>query len=208
MAITFPVAVPSLHDILSVRFIMQDAAGVSESPYTYSQETYEHPGKRWGIEVELVPMARDIDRAEEWAAFLASLRGRRGTFLLGDPAGQAARGALGGTPLVKGAGQSGGTIRIDGCAHNVQGWLKKGDWVQEGTGAAAHLHKSLTDVNTDNAGEATLELWPGPRAALTDNAALSIANTAGVWRLGSNTREYDIGGAQFFGFTFSAVEAL
>ena len=169
MAISFPLAVPDPGEILTVRFSMLDAAGVSESPYTFSQAIFEHPGKRWGIEVQLVPMYRA--RAEEWVAFLAALRGRRGTFLLGDPAGPVARGVAGGYPLVKGAGQSGGTILVDGCGANVTNWLRKGDWVQEGLGSSSHLHKSLTDVSSNGAGECTLELWPGPRVAMGEQRA-------------------------------------
>jgi hypothetical protein len=203
--ITFPVTPPA-RGIAGVKFSMLDAIGVSESPYTFSQESYEHPGKRWGIDIQLVPMLRA--KGEEWAAFLASLRGRRGTFLLGDPLGKYPRGALGGSPLVKGANQTGGTLNIDGCTASVTGWLLKGDWVQLGTGSTAHLHKSLTDVDTDELGEATLELWPGPRTAPADNAALIVTNTVGIWRLASNAREYDLAAGQIWGMSFQAVTAL
>lgn len=206
MAISFPVSVPAGRAIRTVRFSMLDAVGASESPYTLSQEIFEHPGKRWAIEVQLAPMKRAT--AEEWIAMLASLRGRRGTFLLGDPLGGTARGSAGGAPLIKGSGQTGGTLLIDGCGNSIVNWLRKGDWIQLGTGAASRLHKSLTDVDSNGSGEATLELWPGPRVAPPDNAALVVANTVGVWRLASNQRDYDIGLAQMFGITFSAVEAL
>jgi hypothetical protein len=206
VAISFPVSVPAIGGIAGVKFTMLDVVGASESPYTLSQEFYEHPGKRWGIDVQLVPMLRA--NGEEWAAFLASLRGRRGTFLLGDPLGKRPRGAGTGYPFVKGSGQSGGTINIDGCTAGVTNWLRKGDWIQEGTGAQAHLHKCLTDVNSDGIGDATLELWPGPRTPLADNAPLVVVNTLGVWRLASNTRQYDLATGQIFGFTFQAVEAL
>lgn len=205
MAITFPIALPA-RGIESVRFSMLDAVGVSESPYTFSQEFYEHPGKRWGIDVQLCPMLRA--KGEEWIAALASLRGRVGTFYLGDPVGKVPRGARGGAPLVRGAGQKGGTLNIDGCTASVADWLRKGDWVQIGAGSLASLHKSLSDVSTNASGEATLELWPGPRTALADNAPLVIVNTVGVWRLASNQREYDIGRAQIFGLSFQAVQAL
>lgn len=205
MAITFPITLPT-QAIVGVTFSMMDAVGASESPYTLSQEIYEHPGKRWGIDVQLRPMFRE--QAEEWVAALASLRGRVGTFYLGDPVGRYPRGALGGTPLVKGAGQTGGTLLIDGCSHNITNWLRKGDWVQLGTGSSARLHKILADVNTSYIGEATLELWPGPRTAPADNAALIVTNTVGVWRLPDNKRSYDIGAAAIFGISFSAVEAL
>ena len=43
---------------------------------------------------------------------------------------------------------------------------------------------------------------------MIDNAALVVAGTQGVWRLAGNTRDYSMGLGQFYGITFSAVEAL
>jgi hypothetical protein len=206
MAMTFPLAVPNLNHIRSVRFTLLDVVGGNESPYTLSQETYEHAGKRFAIEVDLIPMRRAD--AEQWVAFLAALRGRRGTFLLGDPVGQTARGIATGTPLVKGAGQTGGTLLTDGWTISTTGILKAGDWIQLGSGSTSRLHKVLQDANSDGSGNATLELWPGPRTAPADNAAIVVASTKSVWRLTGNERSYDIQTAQIFGISFSAVEAL
>lgn len=201
MAISFPITLPS-GAVRAVRWTMLDAVGVGESPYTFSQETFEHSGKRWGVEVQLVPMKRAA--AEEWVAALASLRGRRGTFYFSDPLGATGRGAFGGTPLINGAGQSGGTIAIDGCTPSVTNWIRKGDWLQIGTG----LHKSLTDANSDGAGAATLELWPGPRVAPADNDPVTVASAKGVFRLTANERGYDTALAEIYGITFDAAEAL
>jgi len=202
MAIAFPITLPSTGGERSVRWTMLDAVGVGESPYTFSQEVFEHAGKRWGIEVQLAPMKRAD--AEEWVAALASLRGRRGTFEFADVLGATGRGALSGTPLVKGAGQSGGTILIDGCGVSVTDWVKKGDWIQIGT----ELHKSLVDASSNGLGEVTLELWPGPRTAPADDAPVTVASCKGIFRLGGNERGYDVGLAQIFGLEFSGVEAL
>lgn len=201
MAISFPITLPS-GAVRGVDWTMLDAVGLGESPYTFSQEVFEHPGKRWGIEVQLIPMKRAA--AEEWVAALASLRGRRGTFYFSDPLGSTGRGAFGGTPLIKGAGQTGGTILIDGASNNITNWIRKGDWVQIGTG----LHKSLTDANSNGSGEVTLELWPGPRTAPADNDPVTVSGAKGIFRLTSNERRYNTGLAQIYGLSFSAVEAL
>lgn len=201
MAISFPITLPA-DASRSVDWSMLDAVGVGESPYTFSQEVFEHPGKRWGIEVQLAPMKRAD--AEEWVVALASLRGRRGTFYFSDPLGATGRGAFGGTPLIKGAGQIGGTILIDGASNNITNWIRKGDWIQIGTG----LHKSLTDANSNGSGEVTLELWPGPRVAPGDNDPVTVSGAKGIFRLTSNERRYNTGLAQIYGIAFSAVEAL
>ncbi len=206
MAISFPVSIPAGRVVRGIRWIMLDAVGVNESPFTFSQEVYEHAGKRWGIDVQLKAMQRAD--AEAWVAFLASLRGRRGTFLMGDPINGTARGAATGTPLVKGASQTGGTLLTDGWTAGVTGIVKQGDWIQLGSTSSAHLHKVLADANSDGSGNATLELWPGPRTAPADNATITVTNPVGVWRLTENVRGYDIGLAQMYGLAFSAVEAL
>lgn len=206
MAISFPVQVPSLTAIRSVRFHALDAVGVNTSPHSFSQEIYEHQGKRWGIEVQLVPMARAD--AEAWIAFLLSLRGRYGTFELGDPVGQTPRGAATGSPLVKGAGQTGGTLSTDGWTAGVTGIVKAGDWIE--LGSTRRLHKVLQDANSDGSTNATLELWPGPRVgqAPGDNDVITVSGTKGTWRLARNLRSWSVEVAQVFGLSFEAVEAL
>lgn len=206
MAIAFPISSPTVGGIRSVKFTMVDVVGENESPYTLSQETYEHPGKRWEIDVSLAPMGRAV--AEEWVAFLATLRGRRGTFLLGDPVGATPRGAATGTPLVKGASQTGGTLLTDGWTPNVSGILLPGDWFQLGSGSSSQLHKVLQKADSDVSGNATLEVWPGPRIAPADNAALTISGAKGVWKLKANERSYDIDVARVFGLSFSAKQAI
>lgn len=205
MTTTYPLSIPTVGAITSMKWSLVDAVGIGESPYTFSQEVFEHPGKRWLVEATLAGMYRDY--AEEWCAFLAQLRGRRGTFLLGEVAGATARGALGGAPLVKGANQTGETLLIDGCSISITNWLRKGDWIQLGTGSTSRMHKSLTDVNTNGSGEATLTLWPGPRTAPADNEVVVTANCKSVFRLASNTRGWDVQSAAIFGISFSAVEA-
>lgn len=206
MTISFPVQVPSLTQISAVRFSAVDVVGVGESPFTLSQEIHEHQGKRWGIEVQLVPMVRAD--AEAWIAFLLMLRGRRGTFELGDPVGQTPRGAATGSPLVKGASQVGGTLATDGWTAGVTGIVKAGDWIQ--IGSTKRLHKVLQDANSDGSTNATLELWPGPRVGDPpgDNDVITVSGTKGTWRLAANERGWDVQVAQVFGLRFAAVEAL
>ncbi len=206
MAITFPRALPETGVLTTATIGMLDAVGVGESPFTFSQEVFEHPGKRWEMQVQVARMLRP--QAERWVAWLASLRGRRGTFLMGDPLGATPRGAATGVPLVKGAGQTGGTLLTDGWTINTTGILLEGDWIQLGSGSSSRLHKVLQDADSDAGGNATLELWPGPRTAPADNAALVVSNTQGVWRLKNNLRKYDLSAAVIFGIGFDCMEAL
>ena len=92
----------------NITFRAVNTVGMSMSPFTY-QQVVAHAGQRWECDVTLPAMARAD--AEQWVAFLVSLRGQFGTFTLGDPVGASPRGSAGGTPLVNGASQTGGTLK-------------------------------------------------------------------------------------------------
>ena len=125
MAITYPLTLPSHTGIRNITLRAVNTVGMSMSPFTYQQQAVAHAGQRWEVDVTLPAMNRAD--AEQWVAFLVSLRGRFGTFTLGDPVGASPRGSAGGTPLVNGASQIGGTLAIDGCTASQTGWLKAGD---------------------------------------------------------------------------------
>lgn len=101
MAITYPLSLPTASGIRSIDLRMINAVAVSQSPFTFATQVQAYGGEMWQADVTLPPMKRA--QAEVWVAFLASLRGQFGTFLMGDPNGATPRGAVGGTPLVKNA---------------------------------------------------------------------------------------------------------
>lgn len=209
MPITYPLTLPTAGGIKSIQFSARSVVGQSQSPFTGAQKTYEYPGQWFEVNVTLPPLKR-VD-AEVWNAFKLKLNGKRGTFLIGDPLGASARGSASttpGTPLVKGAGQTGNTLIIDGLPLSVTGYFKEGDWIQLGTGSTSRLYKNLTDVNTNGSGEATLTLWPNMRTIPNDNDVVVVANTVGLFRLTENASVWDIDEAGTYGITFSAIEAL
>jgi hypothetical protein len=149
--------------------------------------------------------------AETWITFLMKLNGQYGTFLLGDPLGQTARGSAStqaGTPLVNGPNQTGSTLSIDGLPLSVTGYLLAGDYIQIGSGATAKLYKIMTQVNSDASGTAIIDIWPDIRTSPADNDSISVANTFGVFRLMNPEVSFSIDKASIYGITFSAVEAL
>ena len=207
MAITYPLALPTITGLRAVRLTARNSVGVSTSPFTFSQQTYKHQGQRWEAEVSLPPMPRS--EAEEWFSFLVKLNGQYGTFLLGDPH-SAPRGSAAttpGTPVVNGASQTGAELDIDGLPASATGYLKAGDYIQLGSGSSATLHKVLNDVDSNASGEATLDIWPDVRTAPADDATVVVSSAKGVFRLASNMTGVDINEVEFFGITFAAVEA-
>lgn len=205
MAITYPLSLPS-GGFASINLRAVNAVAYSQSPFTYSGQVHAYAGQMWEADISLPPMQRAV--AEEWIAFLVSLRGRFGTFLMGDPAGRAPRGSAGGTPLVAGAGQTGQTLNIDGATAGQTGWLRAGDYIQLGAAGTATLHKVLADADSDGSGNVALDIWPGVRTSPADNAAVTVSNTVGRWRLSDNMTEWNIGLAHIYGLQFSAMEAI
>ena len=206
MAISYPLALPTTTGIAKIRISANNVVGVSQSPFTSKQQVYKFSGQFWEAEISLPPMKRAD--AEYWISFLLKLNGSYGTFLLGDPNGATARGVATGTPLVKGASQTGSELITDGWTTSTTGILKAGDYIQLGSGSSAKLHKVLDDVNSDSSGNATLTLWPDLRSAPADNAAITVSGAKGLFRLSTNQQDWNVNEASIYGMTFPAREAL
>jgi len=206
MAITYPLTLPSHTGIRNITLRAVNTVGLTQSPFTYAQQAVAHSGQRWEVDVTLPAMNRAD--AEQWVAFLISLRGQLGTFTLGDPVGASPRGSAGGTPLVNGASQIGGTLNIDGCTASQTGWLKAGDYIQLGTAGSATLHKVLADVDSNGSGQVAVDIWPYIRTAPSDNATVVVTNTIGRFRLASDEQNWSIRETALYGITFGGVEAI
>lgn len=206
MAITYPLALPTHTGIRSIELRAVNAVAYSQSPFTYAGQSHAYSGQTWQADISLPPMKRDD--AEQWIAWLISLRGQYGTFLLNDPSATTPRGSAGGTPLVNGALQTGGTINLDGCTASQTGWLKAGDYIQLGSGSSSKLHKVLQDADSDASGEVSLDIWPHIRTSPVDDAPVVTSSAKGVFRLSSNEQAWSVNEASIYGLTFGAFEAL
>ena len=206
MAITYPLSLPDATSYRSARMTARSVVGVTRSPFTGSQQVQKHQGQWWEFEAALAPMARAS--AEGWIAFLLSLNGQQGTFLLGDPLGSTVRGVGTGTPLVKGASQTGNSLITDGWTASQTGILKAGDYFQLGSGSSSKLYKVLADANSDGSGDATFDIWPSINTAVDNNSALTISSAKGAFRLASNEMGFDLQQAQQYGLAFSAIGVI
>lgn len=81
--ITYPLSLPTNIGMANITLSAENAVAISQSPFTFAQQVVKHPGERWRASVSLPPIKR-VD-AEPWIAFLLSLGGPTGTFLLNDP---------------------------------------------------------------------------------------------------------------------------
>ncbi len=207
MTIIYPLSFPSV-GIISSSFRLVRSVSQSESPFTFAQQTYKHQGERWEGEVTFKPVRRAD--AAEIQAFLGELYGAYGTFLYGDPdfLVQGLRGSGGGTPLVKGASQTGNTLLIDGLTSATSNVYKKGDYFQLGSGTSSRLYMITQNINSNTAGEATLQFVPALRLSPSDNAAVTFAGAKGLFRASENTAQWDTDSAMIYGITFAFKEAV
>lgn len=194
MAITYPLNTPTNIGIVNITLMAENAVAISQSPFTFQQQVVAHPGQRWAASISLPPMKRQD--AEAWVAFLLSLYGQVGTFLLSDPNCPAPRGTATSATLTGTAGSSSPTITMTGT-------LLAGDYISLGTGASARLHKVLQDCS----GTGTIELWPALRSSYTDTT-VDLTEAKGRFRLKDNITQWSINEISSYGITFDCVEAL
>lgn len=205
---TYPLTLPTHTGIRGVSLRAVNAVAYERSPFTFAGQAQASAGQMWMAEVALPPMK--YADAEQWLAWLISLRGQFGTFLMGDPMRCIARGSARGTDAVtvNGAGQTGETLDITSDQTSELEYLKAGDYIQLGSGLTTTLHKVLVDVDTDASGDATLTLWPHVRTAPSNGETVTVEAAKGRWRLSSNESEWSVNEASIYGISFSAMEAL
>lgn len=206
MTITYPLSVPSTPGFSGITLTPKASVGESRSPFTFEGQYYVNQGQIWQGSLNLPTMQRP--EAEAWIAFLLSLNGKEGTFLMGIAGCDTARGIATGTPLVNGASQSGRSLITDGWTINITGILKAGDYIQLGTGLNTHLHKNLTDVNSNGSGQATLDIWPRLRISPADNDPIVVSSPKGLWRLATNDMPFNLSPPVLFNLSFPVIESL
>lgn len=198
---------PSSSCIASVVMTLTRAVGVTQSPFTFEEQSYRWPGEMWAMEFALPPIVNRAVAAE-WKSFALKLEGQYGRFLMGDPSARLPAGSALGTPLVNGINQTGNTLVTDGWTPNQQGALLPGDYIQLGTGASSKLHMVTNTVNSDGAGNATLEIVPALRSSPADNAPIVISDAKGVFKLTNNSFSWQVSPGGIYRISFTAQEVV
>lgn len=88
-------------------------------------------------------------------------------------------GNFGGTPLVAGAGQTGGTINIDGAGLSTPQWIGAGSPFT----IENQLYFALEDADSNGSGQVAVKIRPLIRTSPADNAAVDISNPVGRFKL-------------------------
>lgn len=201
MSITYPLSFPLGFNFRTVKIAGINTASRNTSPFSQKEQIYIHDGDRWLVELSWPPL-KEAD-AREIIGFLASLRGPFGTFYFRNPYSGSPRGTAGGTPLVKGGGQTGHTVITDGWPINITGVLKRGDFFNIGTA----FYLITKDADSNGSGESTLDIWPALRAP-ADNAPLTVTNATMLCRLANNNFNYTVNTDGNYEISISAIEAV
>ena len=194
MAINYPLALPTVTGVRSIELQATNAVAVSRSPFTFASQVHAYSGQMWSASLTLPPMK--LTEARQWTAWLTSLRGQYGTFLLGDTSSSQIGGTATSATVTGVAG--GNTVTV-----TMTGTLLAGDMIQIGTSSDATLHKVLVNKT----GSGNLEIWPALRKTRTA-VALTLTNAKGVFRLASNDVAWSVDEASIYGISFSAVEKI
>jgi len=168
----------------SMTMRLRSATAISQSPFTYDQQVYQHQGVRWEAEVQLPPLKRSD--AKQVEAFFAALRGQANTFTLGNPLHNT---------TATGAGT--GAVNATTLTGSFAG-VTAGDYFQLGT--ALYI---VTEATSSTA----INIMPPLRVAAS-NSSLDFTLPKGTWRLATNEIGWSINQASLYGFTFACVEAI
>jgi hypothetical protein len=148
-----------------------------ESPLNRAIQTLELPGARWQATFGWNNLsAADARILKAW---LNKLSGMAGRFYLHDSSHATPAGTALGTPLVKGASQTGRTLITDGWTANQTNLLVPGDYFSVG----AQLFVITEPAASDGSGNATLTFEAPLRSSPADNAPLTTASPSCVMRL-------------------------
>lgn len=172
----------------------KSVVAVSTSIFSGKEQVYVHPAQFWEVSFELPPLSKT--QSAEWAAFMLRLNGREGFFNLTPPDD---------SPIAVVSG----TIVVDAISDyyldltGMTGTFTAGDWIQIENG----LYR-ITTGDTAVAGEATIEVWPKPRAEIVETTStVEYTTPKGRFRIFESFK-WDMSLAKHYNINIGAREVL
>ena len=154
-----------------------------ESPLSAVATTYEMArAAKWMASLTFTDWRRY--ELAELEAFIASMRGSAGRFLLWHHARETPRGTADGVPAVAGAAQTGNTLNTNGWTPNALGVLLRSDYM----GVNGEL-KIITSaqVDADAGGAASITFEPPLRNSPADGALITLNKPTATFMLIGDT---------------------
>ncbi len=205
---SYPLSLPSTPNFSQSTFEMVRKTGYTESPFTGKQQVHEYPYALWRATLTLPPIRRSD--WNNWAVFVLQMRGRRGTFLLGDPdytfsgTATASSGNAIQTFSPRSAGQT--TLPVDGMTSG--GTVNKGDYVQVGDDGSNHLYLVTNNNTVSGSGTVLLQIEPSLRVDVAVNTNVKFAGAKGIFRMDADAYGWEANAVSTYGFTFSCTQAF
>jgi len=157
---------------------------------------------RWKIEGELPTLTESQFR--DFHGFIVAQRGQYETFTFNLPVIESARGSAPGTPLVKGADQTGRSVITDGWTASQTGILLRGDFIKfDGDNK---VYMVTADADSDASGESTISIEPALFTSPADNAVITTDNISFTVSFVDDTQELDLKVGPFGTIKISMIE--
>lgn len=208
MTITFPRELPASLKVAKGAFTLDVNDSVFESGISRKANIQSHGAgvtDRWTGELS----TNNLSRADwlELTAWIVSLKGRQGTFLVHDPDREFPQtfisGSFPGTGLVNGSGQSGNSLLTDGWPTSST-ILKAGDMFQQGV----ESHMLTEDALTDVGGQVRLQFEPAIRNPPAINTVIKTTRAQIIARRISSTIPFSTEEVAFLPITIGFEEVL
>jgi hypothetical protein len=210
MSYNYPLTLPATPNAVSSSFGLRRAVAVAQSPFTGSQQVHEYDYALWKAQITLPPMKRET--AGLWQAFFTKLRGRRGTFLMGDPDSKVPMGSIAGSgaaTLHDAVSIGAYEITIDTALTSGESTaFKAGDYIQLGSGNGSRLYLICENTATGTTGRVDVHIEPSIKFAHSANETVVHQNPVGVWRMDTNELGWEANHMSVYGLTFSCTESM
>lgn len=181
------------------RLVYRSGVSVFQARSGLVQKAQQMPD-HWALVIECDNLS-GADRAT-LQAFLLKLSNGDHNFTITDHS-YTRRGSGSGTPLVKGASQTGNSIITDGWTNSATGVLLAGDLVQ----IRNQLVMCTANQDASGAGESTLAVVPAVRIAPSDNSSVVTSAPTGIFKLTTPEIAWAQGpGPIFSSFVLEAIE--
>lgn len=196
---------PSGARVRKIEWTLDQPAQVNRSEWTGKRQiTILSQAPRWRAKVELAPIIGE-PAIRRWRLFLASLQGPVNSFALALT--EVAQTSAGPTfATVRGAGQTGKSLNIQGLAANSI-VLRAGQMIHVADTSVWQVAVVATDIVADASGFATIATAMPLRASPANGAGVELQSPKALVSLTGTSAGWSVDPGQLYGVSFEAEEA-
>lgn len=192
---------PTTPNFIKSSWSLNRATSLTQSAFTGKQVVAEFPIALWSAQVELPPMKKET--AYAWQAFFLKLRGRKGTFKIGDPDHKTPRGTARDGDLTLAAQADANDTTLSMQTSSGSETLKAGDYIQIGDQLLmvvddATITASATDVNVE----------PFVKSTVSSGSAVVCESAKAVMRMSADMSTWSADHLSNYGLKFTCIEAV